>query len=131
MDDSERYRLYSVAFEPFGDGFVYYRNRWSRGVPVSADERERFLSSNPFSAYRLGREWARQRTPVAPPRRGASGKIMDAMPTSSVLAFVTATAIFAGAALKGGSYPYRGFMLLMAVFFAAFTVTLLWRRVFR
>ena len=41
----DRYRhIYSTAFERTPSGFIYYERAWSMGVPVSAEEREIYLS---------------------------------------------------------------------------------------
>lgn len=36
--------LKSTCFEPMPSGFAFYANAWSKGVAVSADERELYLS---------------------------------------------------------------------------------------
>ena len=33
-----------TSFEPHGEGFVFYRHHWARGIEVSAAERETYLS---------------------------------------------------------------------------------------
>jgi hypothetical protein len=41
----DQYRhIYSTAFERTPSGFIYYERAWSKGVPVSAAERELYLS---------------------------------------------------------------------------------------
>ena len=35
----EQRSILEVSFESRGDGYVYYRNRWSPGIPVTATER--------------------------------------------------------------------------------------------
>lgn len=43
-DVFERYpHIGSTAFERVGDGFVYYANAWSKGIPVSAAAREAYI----------------------------------------------------------------------------------------
>src|SRR5438552_17658145 len=81
MDEKERRKLLSTAFQPCDGGYLYYRNRWAGGVRVSAAEREQFISSDAFGAMKLGRELA-QRTPVAPARHASPWLIADAMPFS-------------------------------------------------
>jgi uncharacterized membrane protein YhaH (DUF805 family) len=58
-------RLIELSFEPYGDGFVFYKNAWSSGIPVTAEEREAYLSAEPFawSAIRKGFEGRRPLTP--------------------------------------------------------------------
>lgn len=36
--------LKSTGFEPTPSGFAYYENAWSKGLEVSAEERELYLS---------------------------------------------------------------------------------------
>lgn len=43
MFEQLRY-IYSTAFERTPAGFVYYERHWMKGVPVSAAERELYLS---------------------------------------------------------------------------------------
>lgn len=43
MFDRDRH-IYSTAFERSPSGFVYYERAWTKGVPVSAEEREVYLS---------------------------------------------------------------------------------------
>ena len=33
----------STAFDRVGDGFIYYSNAWSKGIPVSASARKAYL----------------------------------------------------------------------------------------
>jgi len=33
----------TTAFDRVGDGFVYYANAWSKGIPVSAAARDAYL----------------------------------------------------------------------------------------
>jgi hypothetical protein len=79
MNDADRRKLMSLAFEPEGEAYLYYRNRWSRGVRVSAAEREAFVSSGVVDAMRLARSWSR-RVPVAPRRHPGLWFMLDAMP---------------------------------------------------
>jgi hypothetical protein len=45
-------RILETAFEPDGDGFLFYRNRWSGGVPVTAAERDAYLRKSAFASRR-------------------------------------------------------------------------------
>jgi hypothetical protein len=36
-------RFLDTSFEPNGDGYVFYRHHWARGIPVTAEEREEYL----------------------------------------------------------------------------------------
>lgn len=40
-DDSDKQRaILALSFEPAENGYLYYHWRWSRGVPVTAEERD-------------------------------------------------------------------------------------------
>jgi hypothetical protein len=55
----------STAFEPSSDGFVYYENAWSRGIPVSDAERQVYLygSQSEWLEAIVGREATMPRRP--------------------------------------------------------------------
>lgn len=40
----EQRRILAQSFEQGADGYIYYRNAWSRGVPVTEAEREAYLA---------------------------------------------------------------------------------------
>jgi hypothetical protein len=99
MSDADRRNLMSLAFEPCGDGYAYYRNRWARGVPVSAAEREAFISGGVVDAMRMSASWSR-RIAVAPRRHPSFWFLLDAMPLSFGLGcFVLAAGIAPWAAV--------------------------------
>jgi hypothetical protein len=127
MNDADRRRLLSVAFEAYEDGFLYYRNRWSGGVQVSAEEREQFISSSPAGAFSLGRKFAK-RPAVAPARPYSSWSIVDAMP----LTFASGSAMVAMAAAAEANQAApllsRSVLFSVAVFMAALSVTIIGRR---
>lgn len=56
------------SFEPNGDGYVFYRHHFARGVPVSAGEREAYLRPPPGGSRRDFYEAIRGR-PASLPRR--------------------------------------------------------------
>jgi len=64
----ERRRILEAAFEPWGDGFVYYKNRWAQGIPVSASERDQYLEHWSPEAARTFRRRVAGRAPVVPAR---------------------------------------------------------------
>ena len=39
----------STAFERIGGQWIWYGNAWAKGVPVSSEERELYLSFKPFA----------------------------------------------------------------------------------
>lgn len=50
---SDRYReLLGTAFDRAGDQWIWFANAWSRGVPVSPEERELYLAFNPLGFRR-------------------------------------------------------------------------------
>jgi hypothetical protein len=63
----EERRLLELSFEAHGEEYHYYRNRWSRGVPVTASEREDYLAGGP--SRRAFHAAVAARAAVAPPRR--------------------------------------------------------------
>jgi hypothetical protein len=68
-DPSEQRRLLALCFEPDGDGFIFFRNRWASGIPVTAEEREAYLSASPFGFRRDFYGAIKGRVPVRPPRK--------------------------------------------------------------
>jgi hypothetical protein len=45
FDPQEIRRLREGAFEPLGEGYVYFKHRWAPGLPVTAEEREAYLAA--------------------------------------------------------------------------------------
>lgn len=70
LDRVEQRRLLELLFERDGDAFIFYRNRWSRGVRVTPEEREDYLSAPPFDLRRSFFRKVEGRAPVRPPRGG-------------------------------------------------------------
>lgn len=130
MNDADRRRLSSVAFETDEDGYIYYRDRWSGGVRVSAEEREQFISSSLTGAFLPGREFVK-RPAVAPPRQYNPWWVVDALPLT--LAGGLATVAMAAAAEANQAVPLlsRSVLLSVAVFMAALAVTIVGRRIVR
>jgi hypothetical protein len=130
MDDDERRKLLSTAFEPRDDGYLYYRNRWANGVRVSAEEREQFILSNASQVFQLGREFAK-RAPATPPRHPSPWLIVDAMPYSFVAGLIAVA--FAAAAEANRANPMLPSTLfwVIAILMAAAALTLVARRIIR
>jgi|JI8StandDraft_2_1071088.scaffolds.fasta_scaffold310214_1 hypothetical protein len=128
MNDADRRRLLSVSFETYEDGYLYYRNRWSGGVRVSAEEREQFISSSPAGAFSLGRKFAK-RPAIVPPRYYNPWSMVDAMPLT--FAGGLATVAMAAAAEANQAVPLlsRTVLFSVAVFMAAMSVTIIGRRI--
>ncbi|WP_229726678.1 hypothetical protein [Sphingomonas alpina] len=55
----------TAAFEPINDGYVYYESAWAKGIRVTADERELYLSGAHIDWLRaiVGRDKSRPRRP--------------------------------------------------------------------
>ena len=83
--------LLALSFAPHADGYAYYKDRWASGIPVSAAEREQYLTNwTPESAKAFRRRIA-GRQPVTPPRGGLSAgqlrlQILGSIPKSAAIA---------------------------------------------
>jgi hypothetical protein len=60
--------LLDSSFEPNGDGYVFYRHHFARGIPVTAEEREAYLRP-PFGGSRRDFYGAIRGRPASLPRR--------------------------------------------------------------
>jgi hypothetical protein len=80
----EQRRLLELSFEPHGDGYLYYRNRWARGVPVTAAEREEYLAPGVMGSRAAFYAAIRGRAAVAPPRKFGPvyWQMLSRMPTA-------------------------------------------------
>jgi|GEM_PF-3727643 len=85
----EQRRILALSFELGPDGNVYYRNAWSRGIPVSEAEREAYLSIPALGSRRLWLNAIAGRPSV--PRRAywpTAFKLLAAMPARSGYTFL-------------------------------------------
>jgi hypothetical protein len=130
MSDDERRELLSLAFEPSADGYVYYRNRWSGGVPVTNHEREAFLSSDIGGMYRLSREFSKRR-PITPPRHFNPWLIADALPKTLGPSLIGMAVVASGIAISTTGRVLSSAMWLCTGFLAICGIALLLRRQFR
>lgn len=92
LSDQDGRTLYELSFEPHGDGYVFYRHAWSRGVAVTAEEREASLQP-PYWRSRLAfTRKIRGRPPAVPPRGWllTQRKLWDALPVGLVLTMLGA-----------------------------------------
>jgi hypothetical protein len=80
-DPAEQRSILALSFEPLGDGYAYYHYRWSRGVPVTAEEREAYLNIPAMGSRRAWRTRIAGRETV-PPRsyRSVQHTLLAAMP---------------------------------------------------
>ncbi|WCM27425.1 hypothetical protein NDN01_00345 [Sphingomonas sp. QA11] len=86
-DKSEQQRsILALSFEPINQGYLYYHWRWSRGIPVSAEERDAYLAIPALGSRRAWRRSIAGR-PTSPPRsfRPAQQKLLASMPISMAL----------------------------------------------
>jgi len=90
LSSAARRRVMETAFEPFEGGWLYYRSSWSRGVPVTAEERELFVADwTPEKSAEFHRRIAGRR-PVTPARGlRPIGDIVRALPVGVVWAIFT------------------------------------------
>lgn len=81
ISPAQQREMLELSFEQAENGFVYYHYRWSRGIPVTAEEREEYLNIPVFGSRRAWRKAlaGRETTPArayAPVAR----KLLQTMP---------------------------------------------------
>ncbi|MBJ7438813.1 MAG: hypothetical protein JHD35_07285 [Sphingopyxis sp.] len=121
MDRTTEIAILSTAFEPHGAGFLFYRNRSSLGVPVSAKERDAYLAMAGFwERWRWTRKVVQR--PATVPRRNvaqASRRLRAAMPRRFIVSALAFTALFVALALGSDTAIWlRAVFALVAIFFA-------------
>jgi hypothetical protein len=124
-------RLLELSFEPQGDGYLYYQNRWARGVPVTVDERECYLAAGALASRSVFYRAIRGRVATAPPRKYGPvyWQILSRMPLA-----MGGSALFAGLALASSGFsaaPLFGRVLLLTIgiALAAFGAQIIYARV--
>ena len=82
----EQRAILALSFEPTPHGYLYYHWRWSRGVPVTTEEREVYLSIPALGSRRAWRKGIAGR-PTSPPRsfQPTQRKLLSTMPVSMVV----------------------------------------------
>jgi len=103
----EERALLDTSFEPDGDGFLFYRSHWSRGIPVSAAEREAYLA-RPFDAERRRFEELIRGRPATAPRRPygrSQARMLAAFPASVAVAGLAFGAMFLSRAYAAEDSP--------------------------
>jgi hypothetical protein len=93
-----------TSFEPDGDGFLFYRSHWARGIPVTAAEREACLA-RPFDDERRRFEEMISGRAASGPRRPywrSYGRMLGAFPASFGAAFLAFGAMFLIRSWGGG-----------------------------
>ena len=78
--------MLALSFEPADTGYIYYHWRWSRGIPVTAEERETYLSIPALGSRRAWRAAIAGR-PSVPARafQPVQRKLLAELPTSMVV----------------------------------------------
>ena len=91
----EERSLLDSSFEPHGDGFVFYRHHWARGIPVSAEEREDYLRPPIDGSRRRFYRKIEGRAPVAPrrPWPRSQAATLRAIPAGVAIGLVTVGAL--------------------------------------
>lgn len=103
----EERALLDSSFEPYGEGFLFYRTHWSRGIPVSAAEREAYLA-RAFGDDRYHFEEMIRGRAASGPRRPywlSYSRMLAAFPASFGAAFLAFGAMFLGRAYFGDDPP--------------------------
>jgi hypothetical protein len=100
---TQQREILALSFEPAEGGFVYYHNRWSRGMPVTSDEREEYLNLRVIGSRGAWRKTLIGRETV-PPRafKPVLRKLLRAMPLRMAI-FGTAFGI--GSLVSGLNEP--------------------------
>lgn len=113
LSSEEQRRLLETSFEPHGDGFLFYRNRWANGVPVSAAEKDEYLSIPVFGSRRAFYHKIANRSPVKGPRqyRHAASRMAWAFPRGSAEAIL----LLSGGLLLRGFFASAAFEQWAAV----------------
>ena len=121
-DDPDRQRpMLALSFEPTDDGYVYYHWRWSRGIPVTIEEREAYLRIPALGSRRAWRRAIAERATVAPRPFGPTHrKLLARMPVSAMVAGFSIGAILALTALAEPSSVSRIFCMIAGLAMIAF-----------
>jgi len=90
LDTEQQRSLLALSFAPHGEGYVYYKDRWAPGIPVTTEEREQYLTDWSPVAARAFRPRIAGRAPATPPRGGSSAgqvqlQMLGAIPKSSAI----------------------------------------------
>ena len=77
----EQRGILMLSFEPAESGYIYYHNRWSRGIPVTEKERDEYLSIPVFGSRRAWRKSLAGRETLSPRAyKPVARKLLRAMP---------------------------------------------------
>ncbi|PKP93236.1 MAG: hypothetical protein CVT77_06195 [Alphaproteobacteria bacterium HGW-Alphaproteobacteria-16] len=86
LTPAQQREMLELSFEQAEHGFVYYHYRWSRGIPVTAEERDEYLTIPVFGSRRAWRRSLAGRE-TTPPRayRPVARKLLKMMPLSMAI----------------------------------------------
>ncbi|MDB5707895.1 MAG: hypothetical protein JWN66_5011 [Sphingomonas bacterium] len=78
--------MLALSFEPAESGYIYYHWRWSRGIPVTAEERDAYLRIPALGSRQAWRKGIANRATL-PPRayQPTYRKLLAALPASTVI----------------------------------------------
>jgi hypothetical protein len=102
------------SFEREGDGFIFYRHHFARGIPVSAEERETYLRP-PLDGSRRAFYAAIRGRPATAPRRSwwrSQRAILAAIPAGFGLGLVLLGAMLLW---RGGGFDEAGLRGLLRI----------------
>jgi len=124
-------KLLELSFEPSSGGYLYYRNRWARGVPVTAEERDSYLSASVLGSRGAFYTAIRGRAATAPPRKFGPvyWKILSRMPVA-----MGGVALFFGVALASdwfaaGPILGRAVLVILGIVLVVFGAQVIYARV--
>jgi len=96
---TQQREILELSFEETDSGFIYYHNRWSRGIPVTAEEREEYLRIPALGSRRAWRKVVSGRETTSPRAYGpVAWKLSRKMPLMMGLFSL----IFGGVLLMSG-----------------------------
>lgn len=122
------------GFEADGDDFLFYRSHWSRGIPVSAAEREAYLAGTIDDERSHFEEMIRGRAATGPrrPYWRSYARMLGAVPASFGAAFLAFGALFLVRGFAADDPPaLTGLWLVAGGLSAGFGAQIVLARLFR
>lgn len=118
--------LLELSFEPTSDGFLYYRTRWSPGIPVSAAEREAYLQIPAFGSRHAWRKSLSGR-PRFPPRAygPVARKLLFRMPAGMAIAAMGVSSILGIYGFSNENLFLKYTSILFSIIFLIFSISIL------
>ena len=120
-------------FEPDGDGYIFYRHHGSPGIPVTAEEREEYLSMPVIGSRQDFYDRIAGRAPVRPRRPYGRAYLgtLDSLPRGFVVSFLAAGALLLFSALRAEAPLLKWLWLVAGAMSALFGLQLLAVRLWR